>query len=457
MKQEKLTTSLLGIGIPILAGMAVTQVQQITDQAFLGNAAPEYLSAVGNAGFTIWTTMSFLFALGTGTAILVAQKLGEEKPEEAESILGSTFVFSSFFSVLLFAIWFFGNRTIFHLMGLEEPILTYAALYAKIYTVGLLFSGINTAAMAVYNGSGFTRPLMLASILRAGINIFLDWVLIFGKFGFPAMGIAGAAIATLTAEIIGAAYTVTAAFSRKLPVYLSFTAIKQAKLGVYLRVIRIGIPASLEEFSWNIGNIVLIRFLNEIDPLAAGIYTIVASITIVPALFFMAMGSATMTLSGRRTGEGRPAEIRRTGQTAMLMCWGVSTIFFALFVVFPESFAGVFTRDPSVIAQTGAMLLVNSFALFPRSANIVFGGGIRGMGDTRWMLFTQIFGTIFVLIFARVLMFSLSLAILGLFLAVFLDETTRAVMNGRHFYSSVRRKSASRALSEGETAVSDRL
>ncbi len=126
--------------------------------AFLGNAAPEYLSAVGNAGFIIWTTMSFLFALGTGTAILVVQKLGEEKPEEAESILGSTFVFSSFFSVLLFSIWFFGNRTIFHLMGLEEPILTYAALYAKIYTVGLLFSGINTAAMAVYNGSGFTRP-----------------------------------------------------------------------------------------------------------------------------------------------------------------------------------------------------------------------------------------------------------------------------------------------------------
>ena len=62
------------------------------------------------------------------------------------------------------------------------------------------------------------------------------------------------------------------------------------------------------------------------------------------------------------------------------------------------------------------------------------------MGDTRWMLFTQIFGTIFVLVFARVLMFSLSLAILGLFIAVFLDETTRAVMNGTHFFSSVRRK-----------------
>ena len=324
-------------------------------------------------------------------------------------------------------------------MGLEEPILTYAALYAKIYTVGLLFRVSTLPPWLYTTEADLPAPLMLASILRAGINIFLDWVLIFGKLGFPAMGIAGAAIATLTAEIIGAAYTVMTAFSRKLPVYLSFTAIKQAKLGVYLRVIRIGIPASLEEFSWNIGNIVLIRFLNEIDPLAAGIYTIVASITIVPALFFMAMGSATMTLSGRRTGEGRPAEIRRTGQTAMLMCWGVSTIFFALFVVFPESFAGVFTRDPSVIAQTGVCSGELLCAL-SRSANIVFGGGIR-VWATRAGCFTQIFGTIFVLIFARVLMFSLSLAILAL------SRVSRRNDPGCHewtaFLFSVRRKSAS--------------
>src|SRR5574344_1493242 len=104
MKQENINRSLLKIGLPILAGMLVSQVQQITDQAFLGHASSEYLSAVGNAGFTIWTTISFLFALGTGTAILVSQKLGEGKRDKAEEILGSTFVYSSFFAVAVFLI-----------------------------------------------------------------------------------------------------------------------------------------------------------------------------------------------------------------------------------------------------------------------------------------------------------------------------------------------------------------
>ena len=122
MKKDGINRSILRIGLPIFAGMLVGQIQQITDQAFLGHASAQYLSAVGNAGFTIWTTISFLFSLGTGTAILVSQKLGEKKSEEAERILGSTFVFSSIFSLLIFLLWAFGNRAIFTLMGLSDPI-----------------------------------------------------------------------------------------------------------------------------------------------------------------------------------------------------------------------------------------------------------------------------------------------------------------------------------------------
>ncbi len=440
MKQESINKSLFRIGLPILAGMCVSQVQQITDQAFLGHASAEYLSAVGNAGFTIWTTISFLFALGTGTAILVSQKLGEGNRDKAEEILGSTFVFSSFFSVAVFLIWFFFNKQIFGLMGLKDPILGYAALYTRIYTFGVILSGISSAANAVYNGTGYTRPIMISSALRALINIVLDWLLIFGNLGFPKLGIAGAAIATLTADLIGSAYGISAAFSHKLPIRLSLGAIRKANIRNYLTVIKIGIPAGLEEFAWNLGNILLIRFLNAVSPLAAGIYTIVASITLVPALFFMAMGNAAMTLSGRFTGGRQPAEIRRTVKNALALSWVGAALFFALFTAFPDFFAGLFTRDPEVLSQTPKMLLVCSFALFARAANLIYGGGIRGMGDTRWMLYTQIFGTVFVLTLARIFIFNLSLAILGLFVAVFFDELARCVLNGIHFYRSVRVK-----------------
>jgi len=437
MKKEGINQSLLKIGMPVFLGMLVGQIQQITDQAFLGNASSEYLPAVGNAGFTIWTTISFLFSLGTGAAILASQKIGEKKPEKAEDILGSTFVFSSVFSTGVFLLWFFGNQAIFRLMGVQEPILGHAALYAKICTFSVLLSGFSSAAQAVYNGTGYTKPLMISAILRAGINAALDWVLIFGHFGFPALGIAGAAIATLTADIIGGTYAISAAFSKKLPVRLSLSTIKKASLRNYLSVIKIGIPAGLEEFAWNAGNILLIRILNGISPMAAGIYTIVASITLVPSFFVMATGSAAMTLSGRKTGEGKPAEIRLTNRKAMTLSFACCALFLVLFLAFPEWFAGIFTRDAAIISEAGTMLIISAITLFPRGANIIYGGGVRGMGDTRWMFMSQVFGTVFVLAVAYIMTFTFGLRLAGIFVAVLIDELVRAVINGLWFHHKV--------------------
>jgi Na+-driven multidrug efflux pump len=83
---------------------------------------------------------------------------------------------------------------------------------------------------------------------------------------------------------------------------------------------------------------------------------------------------------------------------------------------------------------------VCGITLIPRSANIIYGGGIRGMGDTKWMLLSQIFGTFFVLVLARVFIFNLSLAVLGLFVAVFFDELVRGAINGWYFHSKVHKQ-----------------
>jgi hypothetical protein len=281
--------------------------------------------------------------------------------------------------------------------------------------------------------------MMISAILRAGINVVLDWVLIFGNLGAPKLGIAGAAIATLTADVIGGTYYISAAFSKKLPVRLSLRAIRGASLKNYLSVIKIGIPAGLEEFGWNAGNILLLRFLNQVDPLAAGVYTIVMSITLIPALFFIAMGNAAMTLSGggpAKAGLGRsglPApgprpllgDLRRLPRPLRPL---------------PLVLRGAVHEDPAVLAQTGAMLLVCSFALFPKSANIIYGGAIRGMGDTRFMFLSQVFGTVFVLVMARLFIFNFKLATLGLFIAVFLDEFVRAFVNGFWFHRKIDRQ-----------------
>lgn len=427
--------SLLKIGMPVTLGLLITQIQQITDQMFLGHASAEYLSAVGNAMFTIWTTISFLFALGTGTAILVSQSLGAKNKDRAEELLGSSLVWSSLLSFVVFGIWTLFNRNIFILMGVKEPVLSYAVTYTGIYSFGVLISGLTASANAVFNGSGATKSLMISSLVRGLVNAGLDWILIFGHFGFPALGIAGAAIATLTADIVGGAYSLWAAFNPKLPISLSPRVIAKAKFGTYVDIIKTGLPTGLEEFAWNFGNILLIRILNGIDPLATGIYTIVMSITLVPTLIFMGLGSASTTITGHRYGEGRHDLIRPVIRNALMLCSILSVVAVFLFGFFPTFFASLFTKDASVIRQIPPMLLVYSLALFPKAGNIIYGGGIRGMGDTKWMLLTQIFGTVFMLAVAQFMTGSLHLAIVGVFTAMFLDELVRSIMNGAKFYS----------------------
>ncbi len=434
------TPSLLRIAIPMLAAMMVGQIERITDQIFLGHANSAYLTAIGNAGFTFWTTISFLFALGTGTTILVSQKIGEGDTGAAERLLGTTFAYSSLFSGALFLLWFFGSETIFALMGLSGEMLGFASSYTRIYSFSILLTGLSTASNSVFQGSGNTRPMLYSSIIRTVTNVILDPILIFGLAGFPALGIEGAAIATLAADIAGAAYLVPRAFRNRGPVRLSLKAIRAATPGAYGRIIAMGIPAGLEEFLWNVGNIMLIRFLNEIDTLAAGIYTIVMTVTLLPSLFYMALGSAGMTVSGINTGAGDPGAIRKATGKSMGICLAVTAAFGAAFMAFPREITALFTKDGAVVAASASMLWICTLTLLPRFVNIVYGGAIRGMGDTRWMLWTQVVGTALILVVARVFIFGAGLAVFGLFLAVFVDEALRSVANGARFHGKIRER-----------------
>ena len=114
---------------------------------------------------------------------------------------------------------------------------------------------------------------------------------------------------------------------------------------------------------------------------------------------------------------------------AYAVCAIVTVVMIVGAVLFPEQILSLFTSDKTVIASCGVYLLLIGINLFSKSGNIIIGNAIRGSGNTKWMLFTQIFGTIWIVIVASVLVFICKLGILGVFLAVLLDEGVRALIN----------------------------
>ena len=284
--------------------------------------------------------------------------------------------------------------------------------------------------MVVLQTSNYTQPMVIYGAIRAGLNIVLDYALIYGKFGVPALGIKGAAIATAIAEYIGTIFIVYVIFtSKKLPTKPSWKGIKASKFSNYFVSAKLGVNTALEDFAWNVGNILMIRILNTINEFAAGIYSIVFGVEILAVVVVGAIGNGTMTLTSEATGKKDVKQYKGVCICAYSLCAVVAVVMVILGIAIPEQIIALFTKDTSVIASSSVYLLIVGINLFSKSANIVIGNGIRGSGDTKWMLYTQIFGTIGIVAVASFFVFVCKLGIVGVFLAVMVDEAVRALIN----------------------------
>lgn len=427
---KKYLPGLLNIAVPIMLSNLISQLQMLIDRIFLGHVNSMYMSALGNVTSPMWTTMSFCFSIVTGASILISQSVGAGDTEHIEEYSGAMVKYNNIIPILLFFFWTFCAEFVFRLMGVSDGLMPMCLDYSRYYAPVFLITGLGGAFSVILQTSNYTKPLVVYGILRSGVNIFLDWVMIFGRFGLPAMGIKGAAIATTIAEYSGLIFAVIfVVSSKKLNTKPSMKWVVKAHIKPYLLSAKLGVNTALEDFAWNLGNLLLIRILNAINEMAAGIYSIIFSVEVLAVVIIGAIGNGTMTLTGEAKGNNDLSKYRGVCVCAYGLCIIVGIITLGVCLAFPQQIISLFTNDKSIIASCGIYLIFISINLFAKSANIVVGNAIRGSGNTIWMLITQLFGTLWVVSVALLFVFVLKLGIAGVFLAVIVDEIVRAFIN----------------------------
>ena len=420
------------LALPLILQQVCLQLQLWIDRAMLGHVNAEFFSAIGNTTVPYHMITSTITAICGGTAILVAQGVGADNHRQIKSAAESSFLGSSLLSVLAFLFFQCFSEPLFRMMGVRSPILEYSLTYMGILSWSLLILGPVSTATSILQGLGFTRIIMISGILGNLLNILLDWVLIFGKLGFPAMGIAGAALATVIANAAAAPLTILFVLrSPQMPVKLRLS---DSGLRQYRQVLALGIPSGLEYALWNVGNLILVSFLNRLDMMAAGIYTLVFSIETVPLLIYSGFANAGLTLVGQETGAKDPGKARNTGLLCLAFSLAVCLVVAVLFRGFPRQLLSLFTDDVSILDTSVPYLVFVTWILFPKAVNCVIGLCIRGMGDTRWMLYTQIFGTVFMITAGYILILRTDLGLLGIFITLLADEALRSIANLLRFW-----------------------
>lgn len=420
---------IMKIAVPIILSSVISQLQMIIDRIFLGQMNTLYMSALGNVTSPMWTTMSFAFAITAGASILISQNVGAGDKNKANEFAASLLKWNNIPSIALFFFWIFCGKKVFYLMGVSESVMPYCLGYMKYFVPSFLIIGIEGSTSVIMQTSNYTKPMVYYGLIRSGTNVVLDYALIFGHFGLPALGIEGAAIATTIAEFAGVIFATNAMRSPKLTTRPPIKEILGASVKPYLISLKLGVNCALEDLAWNAGNLAIMKILNSINEIAAGIYSIVFSVELLVVVVIGAFGNSTMTLSGEAKGKKDKNQFKQVVKLAYMLSAAIAFVTLVICAVFPKQILGLFSSDEQIIAGCGVYLMMVCINLFGKSANIIVGSGIKGNGDTKWMLCTQLFGTVLIVASACVFVYVLQLGIMGVFMAVIVDEAVRALIN----------------------------
>ena len=379
--------SIWRITFPILVALVMEELLGMTDTAFLGRVGEVELGASAIAGvyFTI------LYMLGFGFSIGVQIIIGRRNGEASESGTG----FGAIGRVFWQGVWFLTALAIITMVLsylLSPPLLRGLMKSQNIYEAsvvyvnwripGLFFAFMTALFRAFYVGVCETKSLTWNSIVLVASNVFLDWVLIFGHLGAPAMGIKGAALASTIAEGISLLFFVVWAF---------FTADKKYGLQKMVGPVWEELKHIFSTASWVMLEYVLnvsvwllfFLFIEHLGEEQLAIANIVRSISEVPFVFSAAFASTAATLVSNIIGEGHPEGVVPIIRRVLMLCTVTMLPLLAVFAIFPHWIIGLFTDIPSLIQGAVPTLWVMCAAMLLTLPWNVYLQSVAGTGDTR--------------------------------------------------------------------------
>jgi putative MATE family efflux protein len=431
----KKSKNIFKIAIPVMMQNLVGYLFISTDMAFISRYKPEGLSALSSVTAPYFVLLSFMFAIGQGITVLVSKSIGAKKKELGSRVAENAIFMMQILSFVYFFFWLFMGGKIVELMGAKGEVLTIGREYIYILSFIFLTMGTGIAASATFNGLGRTVPVMIISISKLLLNIFLNWLLIFGNWGFPELGVAGSAMGTVISEIAGnIALFILILNTSKLNVRIM--GILRPSVKIIQRIVKVGVPVGIEYIMWSTGNALLIIILNSINSMAAGYFGLLNTLTNLSANIYNGICVAALVMVAKAAGENNKKEIMTVSKItlgyALLICFLIGIIFAAI----PEKIISIFAKNGQNISYLAGMLFIVFLISIPKAVNIMGGGFIRGTGNTKWMMYTQFFGVIVHIPTAWFLAIFLNMGLTGILIAVFLDELLRGAVNyGKFLYS----------------------
>ena len=387
---------------PILVSLIMEQLLGMTDTAFLGRVGEVELAASAIAGVYCMAIFITGFGFGVGSQIIIARLKGEGNYAETGNIFWHGVYFLICLAVLviflseLFSPWLLG-------LLIESPEISAAAMdYVRWRLVGLIFAFVTVMFRAFYIGTTQTATLTLNSIVMVLSNVVFNWILVFGKLGFPALGIAGAAIGSTLAELVSLIFFIV--YTATMTDCTKYGLNKRIKFSwkKLWYILTVSIWTMIQNFFSVSTWFIFFMFVEHIGERALAISNLIRSISGFLWVFVSAFASTCSSLVSNLIGEGHTDSVPRLIRRVIKLAYIPVTILAVLFAIFPEHVLRIYTDMPDLISDSVPSLFVLCFSyLFTCPALICF-NAVSGTGNTRTAFVLEMSALVIYIVFCTV-------------------------------------------------------
>ncbi len=385
----------LKLAIPLILSTGAWSIQHFIDRMFLTWYSPEAIAASSPAGLLNFTILSLFIGSASYVNTFVAQYYGAKQESQVGAVVWQGIYFS-FIAMGLMLLFVPLAGPLFRLAGHAPEVQILEREYFAILCLGAFFPVNNSAISGFFSGRGDTLTVMWTNILATGINIVFDYLLIFGHFGFPHLGIRGAAIATVFAAFVK--FVVLLSLMLR-PVYQQrFRTWSGRKLNwpLFRRLVHYGFPNGLQFFLDMFGFSLFVILVGRFGTEALAATNVAFNINTLAFMPMIGFGITVSILVGQRLGENNPSLAERSVWSAAHLTFLYMLLISISYVTVPWVFLKPFgnNADPEsfeVIYSYGVVLLrfVALYSLFD-TMNIVFASAIKGAGDTRFAMYAAV-------------------------------------------------------------------
>lgn len=388
----KIFREILYLAIPAVGEMTLYMMIWIFDTMMIGKYGGQLaVSSVGLSTEIIYSFFNIIIAVGVSTALtsLISRAIGSKDYKKAEIIANAGIKIAVVLALIFFSLLFFVPDKILNLAGATKEMLPLATRYAKISSFSFFLLTLSSTTNGIFRGIKDTKTSLYVAGSINIVNLFLDYVLIFGNFGFPEWGITGAAVATVAGNFIG----ILLQWSRlkKLPFKISlFSYVSKKDIW---EIIRFAVPSGLQEANFSLSRLLGLTFILSLGTTAFAANQIGIAIEAISTMPGWGVAIACTALVGHSIGENNPNK----SQEYTLYSTIIASIFMGILACFfffiPKTLVSFFINKQEIdVIKIGAICLqVAAFEQIPIAIVTVLGSYFKGIGNPKTPFYVSFF------------------------------------------------------------------